>query len=76
MVIDLYETSTLIIWRKLAHLFPAKYANLTIFDQIFTRIGASDDLISGQSTSGKNNEANNALRFASEKSLILFDEIV
>lgn len=66
----------IVIMAQIGSFVPAKYANLTIFDQIFTRIGASDDLISGQSTfMVEMLEANNALRFASEKSLILFDEI-
>lgn len=47
-----------------------------LFDQIFTRIGASDDLISGQSTfMVEMIEANYALRKATENSLLLFDEI-
>jgi DNA mismatch repair protein MutS len=49
---------------------------MPIFDQIFTRIGASDDLISGQSTfMVEMMEANQALTYATSKSLILFDEI-
>lgn len=55
---------------------PCQEAILPIFDQVFTRIGASDDLISGQSTfMVEMLEANNALRYATEKSLIIFDEI-
>ena len=55
---------------------PCSEACIPIFDQIFTRIGASDDLISGQSTfMVEMLEANNALRFATENSLIIFDEI-
>ena len=55
---------------------PCSKANIPIFDQIFTRIGASDDLISGQSTfMVEMLEANNALRYATENSLIIFDEI-
>ena len=55
---------------------PAEYAELPIFDQIFTRIGAADDLISGQSTfMVEMLEARNAIRGATENSLILFDEI-
>lgn len=65
-----------VIMAQIGSFVPAEYASLTIFDQIFTRIGASDDLISGQSTfMVEMLEANNALRFASENSLILFDEI-
>lgn len=70
------QVALIVIIAQIGSFVPAKYANLTIFDQIFTRIGASDDLISGQSTfMVEMLEANNALRFASEKSLILFDEI-
>ncbi|MFX3624702.1 MAG: DNA mismatch repair protein MutS [Ectobacillus sp.] len=55
---------------------PASEAVLPIFDQIFTRIGAADDLISGQSTfMVEMLEAKNAIANATEKSLILFDEI-
>ncbi|MCM3616181.1 DNA mismatch repair protein MutS [Sutcliffiella horikoshii] len=55
---------------------PAKEASLPIFDQIFTRIGAADDLISGQSTfMVEMLEARNAIVYATQNSLILFDEI-
>lgn len=55
---------------------PAKKAKLPIFDQIFTRIGAADDLIGGQSTfMVEMQEANQALKHATRNSLILFDEI-
>ncbi|WP_243291845.1 DNA mismatch repair protein MutS [Bacillus sp. FJAT-47783] len=55
---------------------PAKEAVLPIFDQIFTRIGAADDLVSGQSTfMVEMLEAKNAIDNATSKSLILFDEI-
>ena len=55
---------------------PARSADLPVFDAIFTRIGASDDLIGGQSTfMVEMLEANNALKYASENSLIIFDEI-
>ncbi|MFT8727320.1 MAG: DNA mismatch repair protein MutS [Liquorilactobacillus ghanensis] len=55
---------------------PAKKAVLPIFDQIFTRIGAADDLIAGQSTfMVEMKEANEALMHATRNSLILFDEI-
>lgn len=55
---------------------PAKQAVLPIFDQVFTRIGAADDLISGQSTfMVEMLEARNAIVHATENSLILFDEI-
>ncbi len=55
---------------------PAEEVELPIFDQIFTRIGAADDLYSGQSTfMVEMVETNQALQFATERSLILFDEI-
>ncbi|WP_205703307.1 DNA mismatch repair protein MutS [Jeotgalibacillus sp. S-D1] len=55
---------------------PAAKANLPIFDRIFTRIGAADDLVSGQSTfMVEMLEAQHALSHATQNSLILFDEI-
>ncbi|EIJ81413.1 DNA mismatch repair protein MutS [Bacillus methanolicus PB1] len=55
---------------------PASEAVLPIFDQVFTRIGAADDLISGQSTfMVEMLEAKNAITNATQDSLILFDEI-
>ncbi|WP_050614860.1 DNA mismatch repair protein MutS [Bacillus testis] len=55
---------------------PADRAELPVFDQIFTRIGAADDLISGQSTfMVEMLEANHAIAHATQNSLILFDEI-
>lgn len=55
---------------------PAEQAELPIFDQVFTRIGAADDLVSGQSTfMVEMLEAKNAITKATEKSLILLDEI-
>ncbi|WP_187373214.1 DNA mismatch repair protein MutS [Bacillus rubiinfantis] len=55
---------------------PATEAILPIFDQVFTRIGAADDLFSGQSTfMVEMLEAKNAIAHATENSLVLFDEI-
>ncbi|MBC1418293.1 DNA mismatch repair protein MutS [Listeria fleischmannii] len=55
---------------------PAERATLPIFDQVFTRIGAADDLIAGQSTfMVEMLEARNAIVHATPNSLILFDEI-
>lgn len=55
---------------------PAKEAKMPIFDQIFTRIGASDDLVSGESTfMVEMIEASNAITNATKNSLILFDEL-
>ena len=70
------QTALLVIMAQLGCFVPAKKAILPIFDQIFTRIGASDDIMSGQSTfMVEMTEANHALQNASDKSLILFDEI-
>ncbi|MGX6961884.1 DNA mismatch repair protein MutS [Vagococcus xieshaowenii] len=65
-----------VIMAQMGCFVPAESAIMPIFDQIFTRIGASDDLISGQSTfMVEMMEANEALRRATPQSLILFDEI-
>ena len=55
---------------------PAKEAHLPVFDKIFTRIGASDDLVSGESTfMVEMMEASRAIKSATKNSLILFDEL-
>ena len=55
---------------------PAETAKIPIFDAIYTRIGASDDLVSGESTfMVEMMEAGNAIKNATDKSLILFDEL-
>lgn len=65
-----------VIMAQIGCFVPASSAVLPIFDQIFTRIGASDDLISGQSTfMVEMMEANQALKHATSRSLILFDEL-
>ncbi|MFL2104506.1 DNA mismatch repair protein MutS [Desemzia sp. FAM 23991] len=65
-----------VIMAQIGCFVPADQAKLPIFDKIFTRIGAADDLISGQSTfMVEMMEANQALTYATENSLILFDEI-
>ena len=64
------------IMAQIGSYVPASYANLPIFDKIFTRIGASDDLVSGSSTfMVEMKEANNAIMNATPNSLILFDEL-
>ena len=64
------------ILAQIGSFVPAKSANLMIFDAIYTRIGASDDLVSGQSTfMVEMMEANYAISNATNNSLILFDEI-
>lgn len=70
------QLALIVILAQMGSFVPAESASLMIFDQIFTRIGASDDLVSGQSTfMVEMSEANIALRNATENSLLIFDEI-
>ncbi len=65
-----------IILAQMGSFVPASKADIPIFDSIFTRIGASDDLVSGESTfMVEMLEAKNAIVNATENSLILFDEL-
>jgi len=65
-----------VIMAQIGCFVPAKKAIIPIFDAIFTRIGARDDLVGGESTfMVEMKEANNAIMNATEKSLILFDEL-
>lgn len=69
------QMAIIAILAQIGSFVPASSATLPIFDQIFTRIGASDDLVSGQSTFMiEMLDVNYALKNATEKSLILFDE--
>ncbi len=68
--------AVLVIMNQIGSYLPAKSASLPIFDKIFTRIGASDDLVSGDSTFMiEMKEANAALKEATTNSLIIFDEL-
>jgi len=70
------QLALIIVLAQMGCFVPAESANLMVFDQIFTRIGASDDLVSGQSTfMVEMSEANVALRNSTENSLLIFDEI-
>ena len=65
-----------VIMAQMGCFVPCKSCTMPIFDKIFTRIGASDDLVSGESTfMVEMKEANNAISEATENSLILFDEL-
>ena len=65
-----------VIMAQIGSFVPAKECRIPIFDKIFTRIGASDDLVSGDSTfMVEMKEANTALSNATQNSLIIFDEL-
>ena len=70
------QLAIIAIMAQIGCFVPAKEAKMPIFDQIFTRIGASDDLVSGESTfMVEMVEASNAIKNATKNSLILFDEL-
>ena len=70
------QNALLVVMAQMGGFIPAKTAELPIFDRIFTRIGASDDILTGKSTfMVEMMEANAALCYATKHSLILFDEI-
>lgn len=70
------ELALTVVMTQIGSFIPAEKVQLPIFDAIFTRIGAADDLISGQSTfMVEMMEANHAIRRATKNSLILFDEL-
>ena len=68
------QLAIIVIMAQIGSFVPAKKCSIPIFDKIFTRIGASDDLVSGDSTfMVEMKEANTAITEATENSLILFD---
>ena len=70
------QLAIIVIMAQIGSFVPAQAATLPLFDAIYTRIGAADDLVSGQSTfMVEMMEANNAIRQATPASLILFDEL-
>jgi len=65
-----------VIMAQIGCFIPCSSATIKVFDAIYTRIGASDDLVSGESTfMVEMNEANNAISNATSNSLVLFDEL-
>ena len=70
------QVALTIVLAQIGSYVPAESANLPVVDQIFTRIGAADDLVSGQSTfMVEMLESQYAITHATERSLLLFDEI-
>lgn len=70
------QTALIVLMAQIGSYVPAKMANIGLCDRIFTRVGASDDLASGQSTFMiEMNEVANILRNATSNSLIILDEI-
>ena len=70
------QLAIIVIMAQMGSFVPCEAATLPIIDKIFTRIGASDDLVSGESTfMVEMKEARNAIDGATENSLILFDEL-
>lgn len=70
------QSALIVLMAQLGSFVPAKSADIGIVDRIFTRVGASDDLASGQSTfMVEMNEVANILRNATSKSLLVLDEI-
>ncbi len=70
------QTALIVILAQIGSFVPAKSADIGLTDRVFTRVGASDDLASGQSTfMVEMNEVANILRNATDKSLLILDEI-
>lgn len=72
----LRQTALLVLMAQIGCFIPAKKARIGIVDRIFTRVGATDDLVGGHSTfMVEMNEVANIIKHATEKSLIILDEV-
>lgn len=70
------QSAIIVLMAHIGSFVPAEYANISVCDRIFTRVGASDDLSQGQSTfMVEMTEVSQILRNATEKSLVILDEI-
>lgn len=70
------QVALISIMAQIGSFIPAKSANISIVDRVFTRVGASDDLASGQSTfMVEMSEVSNILKYATKNSLVILDEV-
>ena len=70
------QTALIVLMAQMGSFVPAKYARISVVDQIFTRVGASDDLTAGESTfMVEMHEVSNILKHATADSLVILDEV-
>ncbi len=70
------QVALIVLMAQIGSFVPASEARIGVVDRVFTRVGASDDLASGQSTFMlEMNEVANILRFATRRSLVVYDEV-